>query len=332
MPQPYRVQPSVDQVRSLSGTVYFDFVQHAHIIPLPVCDGATLVDVGISAFGVPSSYPLGPYVRVDGTPFHAPADVRIYIEALSTDGPVSIELTKAFIALVNAAITRVGAETAQAQYRRGMQAWLDSLSRDPGIAMVYNDALLAADRTAMETYIEAAKTKPMAELGSISAGSQGTLHQFNYLFNFILLPPVSLVELLAWTKEHDKRDLSLQEVTQPRLVWSHGPCQFYEKQISPLERSPAGGVRFVFECRYHNGLEDELDSLETIIKTRMLEIHKKIRPGGSLSDAITGTEDLVANVSVRCSELLTSLSSCAAQLQAIKSTLDGVSSKVDGLK
>jgi hypothetical protein len=309
-----QVQPTIDQVRIVTGTCVFDLVHHQQIIPVTCCDGATLVDVAISLNGTST-----PYVSAVGIPFGAVRDVRLYLRAERQGKEVSYLLTKPYLQVISGAIRQYGLDKVKTEYRQAMAARVDALSIDPGLKE-YSRLWAEQDRAQIDSLAEGVTTEGLGELGNSTSGWNGNLHLFSFLYEYIPIPPVSLsriVEIAAGAI------VPLSSLSSVRLVLSYGPSPMFESATA-MRASPAGAVRYTFECRYHDGLEDEFDSLESVLKARLLEIHKKIRPGGRLYDSVTLTEDHMSDLAARVLDTSRALLKLENELKLLNSTLESL--------
>src|SRR2546425_6034871 len=119
-------QQSVDHIRTVGGTVYFDAFHMNHIVPLPTFDDAVLIDVGVSAHGTPS-----PYITQPGIPFVSPVNVRLYLVGWLAETRWSADVTSGFITETRRSLDQQDQKRTVAQYSQALNAWLDMIVTDP---------------------------------------------------------------------------------------------------------------------------------------------------------------------------------------------------------
>ena len=249
----------------LAATAYFTPTEFEHVIEIPSVQQGVLEDVLLAFHGGISR------TTMQGAAV-APSDVRLYFN--------EHEITAVALQALRDTVAAADQNSLRTQYR---EALTDYLTLNEKKAGDFHDGLPLAQLKTLAQALWSAN--PLAGLldafGSRAAavGSVGHLHLFNFLYERIDLPPLSLAEILQKAGLLDPaKDLSA--FATHRLVFSLGPCRF-DNSAWPVPPSPVGGsVSYRLACLYHDLVADRVKKLEddvVEIKKDISDLDKRVQ-------------------------------------------------------
>ena len=330
MSEPPTITPRVDHIRVLMANVEFSPYVFERIVSIPNLDGALLLDIGIRIS-------CGPLVSLDHKIALCPHDVHVILEFNSNGTPQSIDLTEALKFAIRRELDTLDQSVLQLQYRSALDQWLATIA-----------ALSKRRRRWHTRHVKTSVEKAVAEkllsnvplsgnldlFGNRTAGLQGRLHISNFIYRQIDLKAVSLNSLISMSQSGNQpenaKNVSIGAFANPKIVCRHGAKGITTIADIDDEPVPAGVVDLSLECVYHNDLEDEFDDLEHKIKSRLLEIHKKLI--GDIQQDLANTQDELQDALDSLSKVTTFGVDFKAQLSSIEQNLQSIQSKVAGLK
>jgi hypothetical protein len=309
--------PTVDQVRTTESLLIFDAVHPLHVVALPHVDGAELVDVAISFHGERS-----PYFTFAGVPFFLPAGVHMYFAPSDRLIGQAIDLTPVLVGAIREQLRALDPALFRAAYREALDTAV-AVEGAPGLDLSINPQLLAADVARIPSLVATPAGDLIDQLGSRSVGLGGSLHVFNWLFNYIALQPISLAALLR-AVANPPFDVTLGLLRRPRLVVTHGSIV----NIGRPDPAPSGAVRLTLEAVFHNPLEDELDELERKIRLELVDIQRRFRPGSPLMQAVANIDDSGAHIVNDVATLTALIASARAEVTALRADAADIAARI----
>lgn len=320
------LEKGVDLYRSITFSCPFDIVHPTRCVFLPTVEGSQLLDVFITLRGA-----RNPYVSASGHPFSAPHDVRVQLRQDVKSVSQTTDLTLDFIAALQAEIDRHSADLLAGAYQAGLGDWFGVV--EGRLSQSYSTAVLSRDKARAGQLVQIRPCSQwLSTLGNDAEGSQGSLHVFNFLYEWIPLRPLSLAGVL---ERHAKRvggpDISLDSSTLPRLVFASGLAS-PPPGPSQVSNTPIGGaVEGVLECAFANELAKELSDMQDKVRRDLVDIRSRLRNTGPLMQTVMTLGDNVARILEELSETEALLADQRLQLSAIKQDVAAARHKVDQL-
>jgi hypothetical protein len=204
-----QVQPGTVLRDSYTGHIDFSDYSREATLLLP---SEQALDVELRLHGLPNAIVLTELpTAVD--------DVRVYLNGT--------DITAGVRSVATRHLSGLGASELKAQYLNGVRGRARLLGRIAPIAQ-------HADLVSQAESYAAAWSMPalLSSLGTRSVGWRGNAHVFNYLYDAIVLPPISLREAWKYQSGIDGSEPDLANIT---LTISHGPA-------ASLTDAPISGV------------------------------------------------------------------------------------------
>lgn len=318
------LEKGVDLYRSITFSCAFDLVHPTRCVFLPTVEGSQLLDVFITLRGA-----RNPYVTVAGHPFSAAHEVRVQLRRDLKGTSQTTDLTPDFLSALQAELDRLPADQLASAYQAGIADWFGVVERH--LSQNYSSEVISRDKARASQLVQVRPcSKWLSTLGHQSEGSQGSLHVFNYLFEWLPLRPISLAGVL---ERHSKRvggqAISLDSSTLPRLVFASGlaPLPAGSTQAAPI----GGAVEGVLECAFGNELAKEFSDMRDKVRRDLVDIRSRLRNTGPLMQTVMTLGDRVARILEELSEAEASLADQKLQLSAIRQDVAAARGKVDQL-
>jgi hypothetical protein len=300
------ITPRLEHVRTFPIPVSFDLLTTERRFQLAPADRALLLDINLSINTAPWRFADG---GANTTQY--PSAAEVHLDYQDSGRTQSIDLTSDILAKLRAAMDSVDQNALQAQFQNGMN---DTLATLIPLGRSSPDYVSTAQAKA----VAIAKTRPISQLltslGNRSSETMGGLLALsNFLYSYIAVTPISIGDIL---KQHS---VNIQNIREVFVAIKHS-----------TNTPPSGTVNVLLEVVYHNELIDEFDRLETQIKTRLLDIHKKLAPDGPIMTNVTLTNNNVAALTRQLNSFAQALSDQNLQIKSITSGHDAVVSSLKG--
>jgi hypothetical protein len=312
---------AVNHVRYLEHHLNFAPLNHEGVIAFPLEDRTNLEFVWCQLNG--SANPPGAGLARGVFP----NDIRVYIDNIEITPSVIVELQKK-IASRNVA-------DVQTQYKAALDA---RLRLETAFGAAYpgdtaRDTALAAQLSANPT-----PSSLLNRLGDEQVGSGGSLHIFNFLYEQIIIDPISMWDVVATHNASGGTPIDVKKLDAPRLTLSSGPCRLFDPGFDPFKFVGQGSVRLRLMLSYHDPLEDrvkdleqKLDRLQRQILTRLDVIANACQDGGTFQLAIASLKGAVAGLHQDVGKMKADIASATAQISALQVQAKALQDAVDQL-
>lgn len=305
-------QGGIDQIRVVSQTLLFDQAHTRSRVLVPNADGGALEELTLSLHGS-----LNPYFSLSGEIFRWPANVQIAIIGQRGSEPYFEDITALLIKELQRLLDMQDRDVTMKAYATGMKRWMDYAGTY--FTDRYTPAILERDRKLAAKMVETKLPSDLiTQLGDRSFGLEGSLHIFNYLYEYIPLPGVSLKKLLETQK--------------------FSFATFSELGIECEEPIPAGGIRQIsggvaitLEAAVHNPLRDQLADLQETITTSLTDIDHKLQVGGDIMQALANAHDQLLALRGTIARFEDHLTSSLAELNQVKASIGNLGQKIDDI-
>jgi len=298
----------VNHIRLIERTISFAPFVHDDIIPFPLDDRIQLEHLWVQIHGAPAH-------RETAANGLFPTDVRAYIDG--------IEVTKAIVTELKKAIAAADAKKVRTQYKAGLDAWIkmgNAFGADLYPGNLVTDTALAGQLAAT-----ADPATLLTALGDNFSGSDGCLHIFNYLYNWIDLRSISLWDVVETHNASGATPLDVKKAKAPKLYLSNGPCRIFDNTFHPFSPKGQGAVKLRLTLSYHDPQEDKvkelegkLERLQKQVLDRLDVISDACRDGGPFQLAIATLKGSVAALQQDISVMRGDIASNAAQAAALQ--------------
>lgn len=303
----------IDQVRTVNQTVQFDLVHPRSRVIVPNADGGKIEDLTLSLCGGNN-----PYLSVEARPFYSPDSVHIAIIGQDRANSYYHDITQPLVIELQRLLDSQDREATMKSYAKGMSAWLqfaDAYLAKEGFQ--YSRAIFERDQKLANKLVET--TKPsmlLTQLGDRSCGLGGSLHIFNYLYDYIALPGVSLKKFMD-VEKIDFSGFSTIGVECEQPVPEGG--------IKEL----TGAVNITLQTTIHNPLRDQLADLQTTITKSLTDIDQKLQISGDIMQSLANAHDQLLVLRQTIDTFEDHLASSLAELNQLKTTILNLGQKID---
>jgi hypothetical protein len=320
------LEKGVDLYRAVTFSCQFDLAHPSRCVLLPTAESSSLIDVFISVRGA-----CDPYLMPLQRPLSAPHDVHIYL--LRNDGgrQRSTDLTPDYIQLLQAELDRLPADQLALAYQSGLENWF---AVNKYVSTSSDASAIAQDKARAEQLVRLRPcSRWLTSLGNRDEGRQGTLHVFNFLYEWLPVQPVSLAATLqAHAKRVGEPSVMLDSVSLPRLVFSAGPLGQPPATTPSGMNFPVGGcLEGVLECAFGNELAKEFVDMQDKVRRDLLDVRSRLRNTGPLMQTVMTLGDQVARVLEELAEAEALLADQKLQLATIRQDLKLARAKIDEL-
>ena len=308
-------QGGIDQVRIITRFLSFDQVHPRHRILMPNADHGAMEDLVLSVHGA-----LNPYIAAGGALFHWPDSVVIEIIGQMGETAYSNNVTQSLVAEIQRLLDLQDRSVVMKGYAAGMAAWLQYAETYLATAgLQYTPAIVEHDRKMASTLVEArSPSQLITQLGDRSVGFGGSLHIFNYLYDYIPLPEISLKDILGNNKVALSRFSAVGiECEQP----------VSDGNISRV----AGALVVTLEATIHNPLRDQLADLQSTITTSLSEIDQRLGINGDIMQSLANAYDQLVALRAAIGTCEDHLTSSLAEVKQVKTSVAGLIQKIDGV-
>lgn len=304
----------MNHVRSLAEVLSFSPGNYEYTLSLGETDIEQLVDVYLTIHGKPTLLNHG------GLLLTGCNDVRIYAE--------NIDITISFIEEIRSLLDAKDQDEFKQEYQAALASWID-LEKKMGGAYLTQD-LEGEKAKAIELAAKIPLSANLDKLGSSTGGFSGNLHLFNFLYNAVRIPAVSLSKVI--TRHLTSGGTLIDRKDIRSITVSCGPCRLFDPSWNPTTHLPRGTVYILMEPIYHDLLEDRVSNIEyqiTQLQTMLIDRLKHI-------DEILGTsgpiQRAIGNLNRTTIAHTQEIERCKLELKSNDDLLNTASASVRELK
>jgi hypothetical protein len=311
----------MNHVRPLGDILSFAPLNYEHMLFLPAADRETIVDVKLSLHGHPTLLSHGGLL---GTGCE---QVHVYLNEIDFTDLIIEDLRRKLDAYDQDLLLRL--------YQRALDSWL---RLEEALGAAYGQPDIESERRAAASLLA---VRPISanldHLGYHTAGWSGNLHIFNFLYNLIPLPSISLNELIALHNSQPGA-VQIERGTVNSATFSCGPCRLFSNAWRPDSPLPRGSLSVLIESHHHDPLEDRVTELErkVVLLQKLVQdefewLRDVLGTAGDIQKRLSQIKKLTDDVSREARDCKMELGSHSQQVATLQASVRELKDLVDNL-
>ena len=266
----------MNQLRTQGGKFKFTPSQPEQVFTIPRLDLLQLVDVELSFWTEPPDPDIN-VTALDDPQKHTRKqdldDLHIYFDGKDITNSVKTELIR---------VLNADNRNNLSAYKSAMQRYLD-MTQKIGI---FADHMVDVQVRQENKLIGKSWNDHFPRIGNAGEGEIGCLHPMNFLFREIPIEAISLRQALY--PSVDIRVPVFANVSDPRLVISHGPSRLFVTPWQPSANVYCGGLTFLVSTVYHDAWEDQMAIAMNDLRSQLNSVQTSVANlTSSLNDIYT---------------------------------------------